>query len=124
MVAGPLMGTTSSETPREDLRPPPCIVGWSDQVGRAVEDLAYAVVVSVITDGPLAAVEDVAALIAATIDVAASSLVLRRASSSSYLLVLPGLPLVERLVGLRQPISSSEFNFSLLCKCWSRLSGA
>jgi hypothetical protein len=50
--------------------------------------------------------------------------VLRRASSSSYLLVLPGLPLVERLVGLRQPISSSEFNFSLLCKCWSRLSGA
>jgi hypothetical protein len=95
MVAGPLLGTTSSETPHEDLRPPPCIVGWSNQVVRAEEDLAYAVVVSVITDGPLDPVEDVAALIAATIDVAASSLVLRRASSSSYLLVLLGLPLVE-----------------------------
>jgi hypothetical protein len=78
----------------------------------------------VITDGPLDPVEDVAALIAATIDVAASSLVLHRASSSSYLLVLLGFPLVERLVGLRQPISSSEFNFSLLCKRWIRLSGA
>jgi hypothetical protein len=111
------------ETAREDLEPPPCIIDWSDQVARAV-DLANAVVVSVISDGPLAAVEDVAAMIVARIDVVASSLVLRQASSSSYLLVLPGLPLVERLVGLRQPIGSSGFNFRLLCKRWSRLSGA
>lgn len=124
MVAGPLPGMASSEMPHEDLWPPPCIIDWSDQVAKAEEDLANAVVVSVISDGPLAAVEEVAALVAARIDVVASSLVLRRASPSSYLLVLPSLTLVERLVGLRQPISSSGFNFSLLCKHWSHLSRA
>lgn len=124
MAAGPLPDTTLSVTSREDLRSPPCIIDWSDQVARAVEDLANAVVVSVISDGPLAAVEEVAALIAARIDVVASSLVLRQASSSSYLLVLPDLTLVERLVGLRQPICSSGYSFSLLCKRWSRLSDA
>ena len=63
-------------------------------------------------------------MIAAKIDVDANSLVLRKASSSSYLLVLPELALVDRLVGLRQPVSSFGFNFSLLCKRWSRLTGA
>ena len=124
MAAGPFPGTTSSETSCDDLlRPPPCIVDWSNHVSRAVEDLAYAVVVSVIGDGPLAAVEEVAAVIASRIEVVASSLVLRHASSSSYLLVLPELAMVERLVGLQQPISSPGVNFRLLCKRWSRLSG-
>ena len=47
-------------------------------MARAEEDLARAVTVSVISDEPLAAVEEVAVVIAARIDVAASSLVLRR----------------------------------------------
>ena len=93
-------------------------------MARAEEDLARVVTVNVISDDLLAAVEEVAAVIAARIDVDANSLVLRKASSSSYLLVLPELALVDRLVGLRQLVSSSGFNFSLLCKRWSRLTGA
>ncbi|XP_066398372.1 uncharacterized protein [Miscanthus floridulus] len=122
-VAGSLPGTASSELSCEAVKPPPCIIDWSDQVARAEEDLARAVLVSVIGDEPLAAVEVVAAVIAARIDMVASSLVLRRSSPSSYQLVLPDLALVERLVGLQQPCLSG-FNFSLLCKRWSRLSGA
>ena len=114
----------SSQTACEALKPPPCIIDWTEQVARAEEDLANAVTVSVIGNEPLAAVEEVAAVIADRIDVVASSLVLRQASSSSYLLILPDIALVERLVGLRQPISSSGFNFRLLCKRWSRLAGA
>jgi hypothetical protein len=77
-----------------------------------------------IGDEPLAAVEDVAAVIAPRIAVEAGSLVLRPASPSSYLLVLPDMALVDRLVGLQQPIRSSRFSFSLLCKRWNRLAGA
>jgi len=80
------------------------------------------VIVTVIGDEPFAEVSVVAAAIAARLDVAANSLVLRRASASSYLLVLPNLDLVDSLVGLRQPLRAS--NFSLLCKKWSRLVGA
>lgn len=122
LAAGLLPGTTSSGMSSEDLRPPPCIIVWSDQVARAVEDLLHAVVVSVIGDGPLASVEEVAAAIVSRIEVVASSLMLRQASSSSYLLVLPELAMVERLVGLRQLIRSSGVNFSQICK--SRLSAA
>lgn len=124
LTVGALPDSASSVASREGIRPPPCIIDWSDQVARAEEDLANAVVVSVINDGPLAAVEEVAEVIAARIEVVVSSLVLRRASSSSYLLVLPDLALVERLVGLQQSIRSSGFSFSLLCKRWSRLTGA
>ena len=79
---------------------------------------------SVINEEPLAAVEDVAAVIAPRIAVEADSLVLRHASPSSYLLVLPDMALVDRLVGLQQPVRSSRFSFSLLCKRWNRLAGA
>ena len=113
LAAGPVLGAASSETSADALRPPSCIIDWSDQVARAEEDHARAVTVNVISDDLLA-----------RIDVDANSLVLRKASSSSYLLVLPELALVDRLVGLRQPVSSSGFNFSLLCKRWSRLTGA
>ena len=44
------------------------------------EDLANAVMVSVISDEPLVSAGEVAVVLAARIDVAASSLVLRRAS--------------------------------------------
>ena len=120
----PLPDMASSQTACEALKPPPCIIDWTEQVARAEEDLANAVTVSVIGNEPLAAVEEVAAVIMDRIDVVASSLVLRQASSSSYLLILPDIALVERLVGLWQPISSSGFNFRLLCKRWSRLAGA
>ena len=104
--------------------PSPCIIDWSEQVASAEEDLARAVIVSVIGDEPLAAVEEVASVIASRIEVDAGSLVLRRASSSSYLLVLPDMALVNRLVELQQPVRSSSFTFSLLCKRWNRLAGA
>jgi hypothetical protein len=89
---------------------------------RAVEDLTQAVVVTVIGSTPLAPANDVAAAIATRMDVEAASLVLRRASSSSYLLFLPIVESVDRLVSLRQPLRSTAF--SLLCKRWSRLAGA
>ncbi|XP_066390234.1 uncharacterized protein [Miscanthus floridulus] len=102
--------------------PPPCIISWSDQVAYAEEDLARAVVVTVIGSTPLAPANAVAAAIATRLEVEAASLVLRRASSSTYLLFLPNAESVDRLVSLRQPLHSLEF--SLLCKRWSRLAGA
>jgi hypothetical protein len=104
--------------------PPPCIIEWSDQVASGEEDLANAVMVSVISDVPLVSAGEVAAVLAAMIDVAASSLVLRRASPSSFLLVLPDLVLVERLIGIQQPVRSLGGGLSLLCKRWNRLAGA
>jgi hypothetical protein len=104
--------------------PPPCIIDWSDQLASGEEDLANAIMVSVISDVPLVSAGEVAAVIAAMIDVAASSLVLRRASPSSFLLVLPDLVLVERLIGIQQPVRSLGGGLSLLCKRWNRLAGA
>ena len=123
-VSGPQPGSALPEASCDAVKPPPCIIDWSDQVASAVEDLARAVTVTVIGDEPLASADEVAAVLAARIDVVASSLVLRRASPSSYLLFLPDLALVDRLVGLQQLVSWSTYNFSLLCKRWSRLSGA
>jgi hypothetical protein len=124
-AAAPVLDSVQAQTTMQALvpeRPPPCIISWSDQVTRAVEDLAQAVVVTVIGSAPLAPADVVAAAIATRMDVEAASLVLRRASSSSYLLFLPDAESVDRLVGLRQPLRSPEF--SLLCKRWSRLAGA
>jgi hypothetical protein len=73
LTVGALPDSASSVASREGIRPPPCIIDWSDQVARAEEDLANAVVVSVINDGPLAAVEEVAEVIAARIEVVVSS---------------------------------------------------
>ena len=89
---------------------------------RAEDDLARAVVVTVIGSTPLAPANAVAAAIATRMDVEAALLVLRRASSSSYLLFLPNVESVDRLVSLPQPLRSPDF--SLLCKRWSRLAGA
>lgn len=82
-------------------QPLPCIINWSDHIARAEEDLAHAVIVMVIGDDPLADANMVLAVIAARLDVAANSLVLCHASTSSYLLFLCDLGLVEFLVGLR-----------------------
>ena len=97
--------------------PPPCIINWTDLIAQAEEDLKHEVVVNVIGDEPLADASVVAAAIAARMEIEPNSLVLRQASASSYLLVLPDLVSVDHLVGLRQPLRND--NFSLLCKKWS-----
>ena len=103
------------------VQPLPCIINWTDLIARAEEDLKHAVIVNVSGDEPLADASVVAAAIAARMEIEPNSLVLRRASASSYLLVLPDLVSVDHLVGLQQPLRNG--NFSLLCKKWSRLMG-
>ena len=73
----------------EAARPLPCIIDWSDCIAKAEEDLAHAVIVTVIESSPLARVDEVAAVIASRLELEAASLVLHRASASSYLLVFP-----------------------------------
>jgi hypothetical protein len=55
---------------------------------RAEDDLANAVVISVISDRPAVDPQEIAALIAPRLDVETASLVLRQVSPSSFLLVL------------------------------------
>ncbi|XP_066350825.1 uncharacterized protein [Miscanthus floridulus] len=92
-------------------------------MARAEEDLAHAVIVTVCAAEPLAPAREVAEVLAIRLGVEAGSLVLRQASNSSYLLVLPDIGLVERLVDQRLPPLRSPA-FTLLCKRWSRLAGA
>ena len=92
-------------------------------MARAEEDLAHAVIVTVCAAEPLAPAREVAEVLAIRLGVEAGSLVLRQASNSSYLLVLPDIGLVERLVDQRLPPLCSPA-FTLLCKRWSRLAGA
>ena len=117
------MTATATLNPERTF-PPPCIIDWSDRVARAEEDLAHAVTMTVIDIAPLIPADAVVAVHATRMDVTAESLVLRRASPSSYLLMLPDVGAMDHLVGLQQPLCSSEFSFSLLCKRWSRLAGA
>ena len=70
-------------------------------MAHAEEDLARAVVVTVIGSTPLAPANAVVAAIATRLEVEAASLVLHRASSSTYLLFLPDAESVDRLVSLR-----------------------
>lgn len=101
-ASDPLPNAPSSLTSAiENL--PPCIIDWSEHVNRVEADLAHAVIVTVIGGETLATAEDVAEMIEPRIAVEASSLVLRRASPSSYLLVLPNMALVDRLIGLELP---------------------
>jgi hypothetical protein len=124
-AAGRLLEVVSTATPDaalEATRPLPCIIDWSDRIARAEEDLAHAVIVTVIRSNPLARADEVAAVIASRLELEAASLVLCRASASSYLLVFPNTALVESLLGLRQPLRSQ--GFSLLCQRWTRQAGA
>jgi hypothetical protein len=77
------------------------------------------VIITVIGTALVHAVSDI---LASMLEVEASSLVLRCASPSSYLLMLPDVSSVNQLVSLQQPFRSSDF--SLLCKKWSQLAGA
>jgi len=113
----------NSEATTRVQMPPPCIINWSDRVTRAEEDLTSAVIVTVCGSAPLAPAGEVAEVIAARLSLAADSLVLRQSSDSSYLLVLPDVGSVERLVDRRLPPPRSA-TFSLLCRHWSRFAGA
>ena len=101
-----VVSTTISEAAPEATRPFSCIIDWSDRIARAEDDLAHAVIVTVIGSNPLVSADEVAVVISSRLDLDAASLVLRRASSSSYLLVFPNTALVESLLGLRQPLRS------------------
>jgi hypothetical protein len=117
------MSVAPPEAPAMPMPSLPCIINWDDRMARAEEDLANAVTVTVCGAEPLAPVYEVAEVLAARLGVEASSLVLRQASNSSYLLVLPDIGFVQRLLDHRQPPLRSPA-FTLLCKRWSRLAGA
>ena len=117
------MSVAPPEAPILPVQSPPCIISWDDRMARAEEDLAHAVIVTVCGAEPLALAREVAEVLAIRLNVEAGSLVLRQASSSSYLLVLPDISLVERLMDQRLPPICSPA-FTLLCKRWSRLAGA
>lgn len=57
---------------------PPCIIDWSGRVAQAAEDLALAVIITVVCDGPLVDAADVATVIAPVVRAEAETLVLRR----------------------------------------------
>jgi hypothetical protein len=113
--------STSVAPPEARVSPvqhPPCIISWNDHVARAEEDLTHAVIVTVCGANHLAPAREAAEVVAARLGVDAGSLVLHQSSISSYILVLPEVTLVERLVDLRQPPLCSPA-FTLLCKRWS-----
>jgi hypothetical protein len=97
------MSVAPPEAPVMPMSSLPCIINWDDRMARAEEDLANAVTVTVCGAEPLAPVYEVVEVLAARLGVEASSLVLRQASNSSYLLVLPDIGFVQRLLDHRQP---------------------
>jgi len=111
------------EPPVMPVQSPPCIISWDDRMARAEEDLAYAVIVTVCGEKPLAPAWEIAEVLAIRLGVEFGFLVLRQASGSSYLLVLPDIGLGERLMDQRLPPLRSPA-FTLLCMRWSRLAGA
>lgn len=72
-------------------------------MARAQEDLTHAVIVTVCGAEPLAPADAVAEVLAIRLGIEACSLVLCQASNSSYLLVLPDVGLVERLMDQQLP---------------------
>lgn len=99
-MSNPLLGVVSLSKIYVAKKPPLASLTRASRSLRAKEDLARAVIMSVIGDEPLTAMEDVVAVIVPRIAVEADSLVLCCASPSSYLLVLPDMALVDHLVGL------------------------
>ncbi|KAF0920179.1 hypothetical protein E2562_033677 [Oryza meyeriana var. granulata] len=86
---GPQRVVVPAEAPLD-----PCIFCCTERFARAEADLSMAVVISII--GAAAAVEEVAAVVASKMDVGDGSLVLRRASPTSFLLFLPDMAAGER----------------------------
>jgi hypothetical protein len=100
----------------------PCMLDWTDNLTRAEEDLSKEVVVSVISDRPDVAGDEITSLIVPHLNVAASVLVLRHFTPSSYLLFVPRLEMVTTLVEC-QPLLCAA-SFSIACNRWSRFAGS
>jgi hypothetical protein len=89
---------------------------------RAEDDLANAVVVSVISDRPAVDPQEIAALVVPRLDVEPASLVLRQVSPSSFLLVLSSQEMIPTLTERRPLLRATSF--SIAYKRWSRFSGS
>jgi hypothetical protein len=97
---------------------PPCLLGWSHAMTVAEEDLRLAVVVSVISNRDSVSEFEVASLLSPRLEITEDSLVLRRLSPNSFLLVLPSEDMAQRL-DTRWSIQRAA-TFTVVCKRWSR----
>jgi hypothetical protein len=111
-----------SPLPRSGQLDLPVILDWSDQMSQAKDDLLNAVVDTVISDRHTVAEGEDADLIAPRLEVEAATLVLRRLSSSSFLLVLPRMEMVVILTEGRSVLLAASF--FVTCKQWTRLLGS
>jgi hypothetical protein len=99
----------------------PCIIGWSNKLSASEDDLRTAVVLTIISDLVIPPVE-IAALLAPRLIINETSLVIRRISASSLLLILPDMAKADLLV-IRWPLIRTV-SFSVICKRWARFLGA
>jgi hypothetical protein len=97
---------------------PPCLLGWNHAMTVAEEDLRLAVVVSVISNRDSVSEFKVASLLSPRLKITEDSLVLRRLSPNSFLLVLPSEDMAQRL-DTRWSIQRAT-TFIVVCKRWSR----
>lgn len=113
----------NEETPSESvsavLWPPRCVVGWTNEMERALDDLRHAVVIRIVSDRQEVSTTEVASAITSKLLVEVLSLVLRKLSKSSFLLVLPNAAQVDDLVGRWVIIRSGAM--SPFSKGWSKL---
>jgi hypothetical protein len=99
----------------------PCIMGWSNKLSASEDDLRTAVVLTIISDLVIGQAE-IAALLAPRLNIIETSLVIRRISSSSLLLILPDITMIELLISRWSIIRTAMF--SVICKRWTRFLGA
>jgi hypothetical protein len=107
-----------SSLPHSSQLDSPVILDWSDQMTRAEDDLLNAVVVTVISDRQMVVEGEVVKLIAPRLEVKAAALVLRRLSSSSFLIILPHMEMVVILRDRRSVLQAACF--FVTCKRWTR----
>jgi hypothetical protein len=93
----------------------------SNKLSASEDDLRTAVVLTIISDLVIPPVE-IAALLAPRLNINETSLVIRRISASSLLLILPNMAKADLLVS-RWPLIRTA-SFSVICKRWARFLGA
>jgi hypothetical protein len=96
-------------------------MGWSNKLSASEDDLRTAVVLTIISDLVIPPME-IAALLAPRLNINETSLVIRRISASSLLLILPDMAKADLLV-IRWPLIRTT-SFSVICKRWARFLGA
>lgn len=117
-------GRTAFPEPRgsDDGVPPalqsPCVVDWSDRVGREEESLRLAVIITAIGAAAVVPMGDVANLLAAKSDLVAESLVLRRSGLVEFLVFMAD---EESAINLAKSNDSPADNGSirLHCRRWT-----